>query len=182
MDPDYCAERIVDATDLGERLEALAELEDWISGGGFRPRRRAWKRYAMGDDDGPCARTLADALDGHDLASVPTVDALAHDLRLARDDWRGYSESREVDPETGERYALDVRLQIHEGWTLRTGDSSYDQDHRGHWGASSVSRADTLATLRETARELISQVLEAFWTCDEVPEDLSGVDIMGLLS
>src|SRR5690606_813072 len=34
----------------------------------------------------------------------------------------------------------DVRLQVYEDgdWAIRFGDSSYDQDHRGFWGASIV--------------------------------------------
>jgi hypothetical protein len=34
----------------------------------------------------------------------------------------------------------DIRLQVYPSgeWSLRVGDSSYDQDHRGYWGASSI--------------------------------------------
>lgn len=48
---------------------------------------------------------------------------------------------------------------------LLSGDSQYDQDHRGHWGASSVASDTDTA---ELAEDLISQVLEdlaeAGWT------------------
>lgn len=55
----------------------------------------------------------------------------------------------------------DVRLRIfNDDWYFYTGDSSYDQDHRGYWGASSVTLSDTYDTLRETAKDLIDQVLE----------------------
>jgi hypothetical protein len=57
----------------------------------------------------------------------------------------------------------DVRLQVWPDgeWIVRSGDSSYDQDHRGFWGASSVpgvnrgraSRFDS----RSVARDLIEQ-------------------------
>lgn len=53
----------------------------------------------------------------------------------------------------------DVRLQVYPdcGWVVRTGDSSYDQDHRGYWGASSVSNTTTKTECRAIARELIEQ-------------------------
>jgi hypothetical protein len=36
---------------------------------------------------------------------------------------------------------MDVRLQVYPGgsWALRTGDASYDTDHRGYWGAGSLA-------------------------------------------
>ncbi len=164
MDPNECARIILDATDLGSRVEALADLEGWLAGGGFKPRGSRWRRFYDLAEDGPSWRTLADELDDTTLASVPTVEALAHDLRLARDSWRGYPESREVDPETGERYSMDVRLRVaSDGWYLHTGDSSYDTDHRGLWGSLSVSRRDTLATLRETAASMIREALDQWY-------------------
>lgn len=34
---------------------------------------------------------------------------------------------------------VDVRLQVVDGtWYLHSGDASYDQDHRGFWGAGSL--------------------------------------------
>lgn len=57
-----------------------------------------------------------------------------------------------------ERY-VDVRLVVrpedHPGcWDILVGDPSYDQDHRGFWGASSLSPS---SNCRELARELIDQ-------------------------
>jgi hypothetical protein len=61
----------------------------------------------------------------------------------------------------------DVRLQVYSDgeWAVRWGDSSYDTDHRGYWGASSipgvvrgtVKRFDS----RDVARDLISQARDA---------------------
>lgn len=51
----------------------------------------------------------------------------------------------------------DVRLQVYENgnWAVRVGDSSYDQDHRGFWGASFLSW--DRANLTDLARELIDE-------------------------
>lgn len=40
----------------------------------------------------------------------------------------------------GEPEGVDVRLQVYPdgAWTIHSGSSDYDQDHRGYWGASSV--------------------------------------------
>ncbi len=55
---------------------------------------------------------------------------------------------------------IDVRLQVWPDgtWAIHTGDSSYDQDHRGYWGASSLPMFGTgRFNARDTARELIDQ-------------------------
>jgi hypothetical protein len=51
---------------------------------------------------------------------------------------------------------LDVRLQVTDGgeWAVRTGDSSYDLDHRGYWGCGSLSPR---TNCRELAADLIGQ-------------------------
>jgi hypothetical protein len=143
----------VNAETLGERIEALSDLEGWLMGGGFRPKGRRYLRwYALNCDDGPSWRSAADLLDGSALSDVPTVEAVAVALRDVRDWLR-----RERMTDT------DVRLQVCDGWTVHHGDSSFDQDHRGMWGASSVSARDTLATLHETARGLVSEALGAWY-------------------
>lgn len=49
----------------------------------------------------------------------------------------------------------DIRLQVVDGgWATHTGDSSYDQDHRGFWGASCIDRT---TNCRDLARDLIEQ-------------------------
>ena len=53
---------------------------------------------------------------------------------------------------------VDVRLRVHKDeWAVLSGDSSYDQDHRGCWGASSV---DCETDPGFVADDLISQVLD----------------------
>ncbi len=55
----------------------------------------------------------------------------------------------------------DIRLQMRgENWSLHYGDASYDQDHRGFWGAGSVQTTYDLADLEAVAQDLIEQVLE----------------------
>ena len=56
----------------------------------------------------------------------------------------------------------DVRLQVTKaGWAVLSGAADYDQDHRGHWGASNVSSADNETTLRHVAHELVEQVADS---------------------
>lgn len=61
------------------------------------------------------------------------------------------------DPTDADGFAgTDARLQVHGGsWSLHTGDSSYDQDHRGSWGTSCIPWGCTRAESREIARELL---------------------------
>jgi hypothetical protein len=59
----------------------------------------------------------------------------------------------------------DIRLQVYPSgeWSLRVGDSSYDQDHHGYWGASSLPGYDPRKNRTRRfpsfliARDLISQ-------------------------
>jgi hypothetical protein len=76
----------------------------------------------------------------------PSIKALAKVLVRAKRD----------SLEPANDWTVDVRLQVHEegGWALRTGDSSYDQDHRGYWGSSVLARSSNCT---ELARELINQ-------------------------
>ena len=78
----------------------------------------------------------------------PSIAAVAAELR-------GISASVEGD--------CDVRLQVYPDgkWWVRWGDASYDQDHTGYWGASSVpgvvkGRAVRFDS-RHVARELLDQ-------------------------
>lgn len=153
MDPDYCARCIVNAETLGERISALSDLENWLTHGGFKPRGSRYKQwFKLAGDDDPSWRSAADLLDGSTLGEVPTVEAVTVALRDVRDYLR-----RERTAES------DVRLQVHDGWAVHHGDGQFDQDHRGLWGASSVSARDSLATLRETARGLVSEALDSWY-------------------
>lgn len=58
--------------------------------------------------------------------------------------------------------SIDVRLRYHgAGFSLLTGDSSYDQDHRGDWGASSVGPSLTEDDAKTVAVDLYDQVLDS---------------------
>jgi hypothetical protein len=64
----------------------------------------------------------------------------------------------------------DIRLQVYEAdsfpfvgeWAIRFGDSSYDLDHRGFWGASMI---DHTTDCRELAEELIDQCADHAAQC-----------------
>lgn len=89
--------------------------------------------------------------------SVQTLAAQIHDegAYLKRS-----FEKKELqdDPSDPDSFAgTDARLQVHAGsWLLRTGDSSFDQDHRGSWGCSSIPWGCTWKEAREIARELLN--------------------------
>jgi hypothetical protein len=63
----------------------------------------------------------------------------------------------------------DVRLQVYPDgqWAVRWGDSQYDLDHRGYWGASSVPGNRRRFNATEVARDLISQARDAHAESDE---------------
>ena len=71
----------------------------------------------------------------------------------------------------------DFRLQCHDGWwTPHRGDSSYDQDHRGYWGAACVSPGQPLHSCLKTAWELIDEVIEDFAQTSEGKEFFKEVE------
>jgi hypothetical protein len=84
----------------------------------------------------------------------PKISSVARELR----DAKAYIEAPASDEEAG---WMDVRLQVMEdgSWGIHTGDASYDLDHRGHWGASSLSRRSNCT---EVARDLIEQARESY--------------------
>lgn len=88
----------------------------------------------------------------------PSIASVTWALKQAREEARKY-----VDP--GED--MDVRLQVYDGgaWALRTGLSDYDQDHRGFWGASSITGGCLIKHLRDTAADLLEQVRDAHASC-----------------
>ena len=70
-------------------------------------------------------------------------------------------ENPDLDINHGEDQAyIDVRLQLQANgsFVVHFGDPSYDQDHRGFWGSSSIA-VDT--DLEETAHDLLDQALDA---------------------
>lgn len=53
---------------------------------------------------------------------------------------------------------MDIRLNVHSdgSWIILSGDSSYDQNHQGYWGASCLSWERQ--NLEKVAKSLIEQV------------------------
>jgi hypothetical protein len=88
----------------------------------------------------------------------PSIASVTWALKEAREEARKY-----VDP--GED--MDVRLQVYSdgAWALRTGLSDYDQDHRGFWGAGSITASSMVKDLRQTAKDLLEQVQDAYASC-----------------
>lgn len=84
---------------------------------------------------------------------MPSVAKVAAYLRLCKG-----GIGPEFQDEEG-NVGIDVRLQVYPNgeWAIRTGDSSYDQDHRGYWGASFLSPR---SNCRELAADLIDQCAE----------------------
>lgn len=87
----------------------------------------------------------------------PSIADVASELRVVND------ERLEPD-DMGE--GIDVRLQVYEDgrWAVRSGDPSYDTDHHGYWGASSVPGDGRRFNARETARDLIEQAKDQFYS------------------
>lgn len=57
---------------------------------------------------------------------------------------------------------IEVRLQVTaDHWQINSGDASYDQDHRGYWGANQITAYATPTELADIALELIEEVEEA---------------------
>lgn len=82
----------------------------------------------------------------------PSVKQLAAYLAVVKRgaDWADMGE----EGEDGAGW-LDVRLNVQpDGWTVNTGDPSYDLDHRGVWGCGAMSRR---TNCRELAAELIGE-------------------------
>lgn len=64
--------------------------------------------------------------------------------------------------DTGDSDYLDVRLQLsaNGSFDVHTGDPSYDTDHRGFWGASTLSRDADDLELQDVALELVEEAIE----------------------
>jgi hypothetical protein len=87
----------------------------------------------------------------------PSIASVTAALKEAREEAREYLNGED----------MDVRLQLYEdgAWALRTGLSDYDQDHRGFWGASSITGGCLIKHLRDTAADLLEQVRDAHASC-----------------
>ena len=77
-----------------------------------------------------------------------------------RDEAQTYDPAELADDEGNP--SIDVRLQVFEdgGYTFHSGDASYDQDHRGFWGAASVGPDDDDQACVMIGRDLADQALD----------------------
>lgn len=66
------------------------------------------------------------------------------------------------DLDDGNGPSIDVRLQIHPdgSYSFHSGDAGFDTDHKGYWGAGSVSPADGEWECIQIGRDLVAQALE----------------------
>ena len=74
--------------------------------------------------------------------------------------------SRQVEPcmadDPDSEPSIDVRLRYHEdAFSTYTGDSSFDQDHRGFWGDYSVGPDLEIDDAFDIAEDLLDQVIES---------------------
>ena len=70
-------------------------------------------------------------------------------------------EDDDNDNDNEDEQGMDVRLRYHYGNIfLYSGSSDYDQDHRGHWGSSSVQSDTTKDDCFSIAEDLLDQVLD----------------------
>lgn len=88
-----------------------------------------------------------------------------------RDDAKTYDPADITGPGEDEP-SIDIRLRIlaNGEWSYHTGDSSYDQDHRGYWGSASVGPDDSDLLCRTIAWDLIDQVAEMAAQDDDTEE------------
>lgn len=80
----------------------------------------------------------------------PSINDVAADLR---------SINAETLEPADEPEGIDVRLQVLDdgAWSVHSGDASYDTDHHGFWGSSSVPGNGKRFNARDVARDLIEQ-------------------------
>lgn len=86
----------------------------------------------------------------------PKISDVARDLKEIAREVKGYN--------LVEEDSVDVRLQVEENgdWRLWSGDSQYDTDHRGHWGASSIPSDGSSFNASEVAKDLISEAKDSY--------------------
>jgi hypothetical protein len=88
-------------------------------------------------------------------------------VRQIASELRAYRAILRANFRTDEELCTDVRLQIlpDGSWAVHTGDSSYDQDHRGVWGSASVpfsGRFDSMAMARALWNQCVDMAVDGF--------------------
>jgi hypothetical protein len=102
-----------------------------------------------------------------DYVKLPPALLVAEEIRRAQ--WY-------CSPEHNDN-CVDIRLQLSGcgRWHLHVGDASFDLDHRGHWGSSSVSGSDGIEEFLQIAYDLISQCSDDAFECGVKVLDSEGV-------
>lgn len=144
---------------LAERVLDLAERDLTAIGHttlahGAHIVSHEWGLDDVAPDSAEYHAVLADSLAIILEESIDDIGAALGDVRDL--------EAAYIEAEDGDEQAIDVRLQVYEDgrYCVRSGDASYDQDHRGFWGASSVAAEDSDADLSQLARDLVAQALD----------------------
>jgi len=91
------------------------------------------------------------------------VERICSILEGIRDELDSDCHQETCEPEDDDcQGCTDVRLQIDSDgdWSIHSGSAQYDQDHRGYWGSSIVSKQDSDADLQEIVADLMSQAAE----------------------
>jgi hypothetical protein len=91
----------------------------------------------------------------------PDVDEVAKELGSIRVSYCTDGNGNNTDDDDDSDY-IDVRLQVMDNgsWDVLWGDSGYDTDHRGYWGASSIDLDSDCGSI---AMELIDQCKEDYY-------------------
>lgn len=106
-----------------------------------------------------------------EAAEAELIQQTFDDIKSVRDslhveDFAPEGADASFDVDMGEEWC-DVRLNVQVAddaesyvYSVLSGDSSFDQDHRGFWGSGCIRPDSDDVQLTETARELVDQVLE----------------------
>jgi hypothetical protein len=88
-----------------------------------------------------------------------SVEDLAEQIFEEADYLRRNFTEEELQMPDSDFSGTDCRLRVFEGdWSLITGDSQYDTDHRGYWAYNSIPYHCTLEEAQEIAESLIDDV------------------------
>lgn len=96
------------------------------------------------------------------------IHGLSHSPLIPWEEWvEDDREEYDSDEDFLDDAYIDIRLQVMDDhqWYFHSGDSSYDTDHRGAWGSSSVGKCVSMDEAMEIARDLIEQAAESADCC-----------------
>lgn len=107
-------------------------------------------------------------IDCKQLATI--IHGVSHDPLIPWEEMvEGDREEYDSDEDFLEDAYIDIRLQVMDDhqWYFHSGDSQYDQDHRGYWGSSCVGKCASMEIAKGIAKELIEQAADAAADWDE---------------